>query len=102
MVPRPQFYSQPYQFMRWASIRKPAIFWSVVLGTIGPIMMVVVPPVRHALGDNPKPLIPLTYPSTYKGDVYILEDPKLISTLQFPAVQENKLVAMMMSNIKMG
>jgi hypothetical protein len=48
--------------MRWASHAKPAIFYSVVLGSIGPPMLLVVPPVRRYFGDGPREQIPMTYP----------------------------------------
>jgi len=61
----PRFFSQPVRYLRWAAIEKPAIFWSLILGSMGPAMFVVVPPIRRALGDDPIPKIPLTYPSTF-------------------------------------
>ena len=60
-----QFFQSPGQYIRWASREKPAIFWSIVLGSFGPIIATVVPPIRHRLGDGPRPLIPLTYPSEW-------------------------------------
>ncbi|TKA73244.1 hypothetical protein B0A49_06149 [Cryomyces minteri] len=61
----PRFFSAPLSYMRWASIEKPAIFYSIVVGCIGPVMMVVVPPLRHRFGDGPREAIPLSYPSEY-------------------------------------
>ncbi|KAF2485042.1 hypothetical protein BDY17DRAFT_321920 [Neohortaea acidophila] len=58
------FWSTPFQYMHWAARAKPAIFWSLVIGGIGPVMVAVVPPIRHRLGDGPRQQIPLTYPST--------------------------------------
>ncbi|KAH6675046.1 hypothetical protein BGZ60DRAFT_491861 [Tricladium varicosporioides] len=58
----PRFFSQPFRYLRWASIEKPAIFWSLVIGTMGPVSLVVVPPIRKALGDENAAPIPLTYP----------------------------------------
>lgn len=78
------FWTAPGSYINWAARQKPAIFWSIVLGSFGPIMMVqhflitsnhlellhtynsvkvVVPPVRGYFGDGPRPQIPLTYPS---------------------------------------
>ena len=34
------FWREPLQYFHWAARRKPAIFWSMVLGSIGPVMMV--------------------------------------------------------------
>ncbi|KAJ9625782.1 n19m, NADH-ubiquinone oxidoreductase 9.5 kDa subunit [Taxawa tesnikishii (nom. ined.)] len=56
------FWQSPRAYVRWASHAKPAIFWSLVVGTLGPVMAFVVPPIRYRLGDGPRPQIPLTYP----------------------------------------
>ncbi|KUJ09780.1 uncharacterized protein LY89DRAFT_657283 [Mollisia scopiformis] len=58
----PRFWSQPLRYFRWAAIEKPAIFYSLIIGTMGPVTIVVVPPIRKWLGDGPRPEIPLTYP----------------------------------------
>lgn len=58
----PRFWANPVRFVKWAAREKPAYFWSVVLGSMGPVMMVVVPPIRRAVGDYDAPPIPLTYP----------------------------------------
>jgi hypothetical protein len=60
----PRFWANPIRFVKYAAREKPAYFWSVVLGSMGPLMMVVVPPIRRAVGDYDAPPIPLTYPST--------------------------------------
>lgn len=59
----PRFWRQPLRYMHWASIERPAIFWSCVVGSIGPVMVVTVPPIRRYFGDGPRPPIPMTYPS---------------------------------------
>jgi hypothetical protein len=64
MSATPRFFSQPIRYLRWAAIEKPAIFYSIIIGSMGPVSLVVVPPIRRALGDNERPEIPLTYPST--------------------------------------
>ncbi|KAF2716388.1 putative NADH-ubiquinone oxidoreductase 9.5 kDa subunit [Polychaeton citri CBS 116435] len=56
------FWSTPFQYLHWASRAKPAIFWSIVVGSFGPIMVAAVPPIRHRFGDGPRQHIPLTYP----------------------------------------
>lgn len=60
----PLFWRQPVRYWRWASRERPALFWSCVIGGIGPVMMAVVPPIRHRLGDYDSKPIPKTYPST--------------------------------------
>lgn len=59
----PRFFSQPLQYMRWASYEKPAIFYSLVIGSIGPASFLFAPPIRRFFNDGPRERIPLTYPS---------------------------------------
>ncbi|EED78880.1 NADH-ubiquinone oxidoreductase 9.5 kDa subunit, partial [Postia placenta Mad-698-R] len=40
----------------------PVIFFSCVLGAIGPLMVITVPPIRTSLGWKPAESIPTTYP----------------------------------------
>ncbi|KAF2159691.1 hypothetical protein M409DRAFT_29853 [Zasmidium cellare ATCC 36951] len=56
------FWSAPGSYIHWAARAKPAIFWSIVVGSMGPVFLVVVPPIRERLGDKKRPQIPLTYP----------------------------------------
>jgi hypothetical protein len=42
----------------------PVIFYSVVIGAIGPVGLMVIPPIRTRLGYTTTPPIPTTYPST--------------------------------------
>jgi len=56
------FWSSPIRYLRWASYEKPAIFWSVVVGAMGPVSLLVVPPMRRWAGDETPKMIPLTYP----------------------------------------
>ncbi|KAF2113961.1 hypothetical protein BDV96DRAFT_647454 [Lophiotrema nucula] len=58
----PFFYKQPFRYLRWASHHKPAYFYSIIVGLMGPVFIIVAPPVRKYLGDGPRPKIPLTYP----------------------------------------
>jgi len=51
--------------MRWAARERPAYFYSIVIGLIGPIMVVTVPSIRYNLGDKPRPPIPQSYPSEF-------------------------------------
>ncbi|KAI9045341.1 NADH:ubiquinone oxidoreductase subunit NDUFA3 [Aspergillus affinis] len=58
----PQFWSTPLRYLRWASHEKPAIFYALVTGAMGPVALVTLPPIRHFFGDvDPEP-VPLTYP----------------------------------------
>ncbi|KAI9664298.1 MAG: hypothetical protein M1829_005853 [Trizodia sp. TS-e1964] len=58
----PRFWSQPIRYLRWAAHEKPAIFYSIVVGSMGPITLLTVPPIRRRLGDFDRETIPLTYP----------------------------------------
>src|SRR5215469_14056606 len=66
---KPFFWSTPFRYMRWAARERPAYFYSIVIGLIGPVMVVTVPSIRHNLGDKPRPPIPQSYPSkcTFTG-----------------------------------
>ncbi|KAI9676042.1 MAG: hypothetical protein M1817_000785 [Caeruleum heppii] len=58
----PRFFQQPLRYLHWASIEKPAIFYSLILGSLGPVAMLVVPPLRQRFGDGRRERIPGTYP----------------------------------------
>lgn len=62
IAPSPRFFQQPVRYLKWASINKPAYFYSIVVGCAGPIMLLTVLPIRRYLGAEPRPKIPLTYP----------------------------------------
>lgn len=62
---KPHLWTNPLRYLRWASHEKPAIFYSLIIGTSGPVLLTVLPPIRRFFGDvDPQP-IPLTYPSKY-------------------------------------
>jgi hypothetical protein len=63
MSTAPRFFQQPLKYMHWAAIEKPAIFYSLIIGGMGPVIAVAAPPIRNALGDRQRPQIPMTYPS---------------------------------------
>ncbi|KAJ4418407.1 n19m, NADH-ubiquinone oxidoreductase 9.5 kDa subunit [Gnomoniopsis sp. IMI 355080] len=58
----PLFWQQPLRYWRWAARERPALFWSCIIGGAGPVMLAVVPPIRHRLGDPDAKPIPMTYP----------------------------------------
>ncbi|KAL7813867.1 hypothetical protein V8C44DRAFT_326519 [Trichoderma aethiopicum] len=60
----PLFWSTPLKYCSWAARERPAFFWSVVVGAAGPLLMPIVPPIRHMLGDVDPAPIPVTYPGT--------------------------------------
>ncbi|ETI23369.1 hypothetical protein G647_05170 [Cladophialophora carrionii CBS 160.54] len=57
-----RFWGSPIRYLRWAAHEKPAIFWSCVLGGLGPASFAIIPPLRRWVGDEDPPRIPLTYP----------------------------------------
>lgn len=61
----PRFWAGPIRYLRWSSREKPAYFWSVVLGALGPISVAVVPPLRNLVGDYNAPPIPVSYPGEF-------------------------------------
>ncbi|KAF2251789.1 hypothetical protein BU26DRAFT_602300 [Trematosphaeria pertusa] len=61
-APAPLFFKQPIRYLKWASINKPAYFYSIIIGLAGPAILVVVPPIRRYLGDERRARIPQTYP----------------------------------------
>jgi hypothetical protein len=83
----PRFFSQPFRYLRWAAIEKPAIFYSIVIGSLGPVAIFAVPPIRTRLGDPKRPEIPLTYPSTI--DRELQRQSANYITWQFPRAHEN-------------
>lgn len=34
------FWTQPASYIHWAARAKPAIFWSIVVGSMGPVILV--------------------------------------------------------------
>ncbi|KAI9737768.1 MAG: hypothetical protein M1834_009136 [Cirrosporium novae-zelandiae] len=59
----PRFWSQPLRYIRWASHEKPAILYSLIIGSMGPVFLLGAKPVRRLFGDDyERPPIPLTYP----------------------------------------
>ncbi|KAL0243462.1 hypothetical protein I308_105428 [Cryptococcus tetragattii IND107] len=51
-----------YRYTQRLAHEKPVIFWSLLLGLVGPVMVIGVPPVRRSFGyKSPEP-IPSTFP----------------------------------------
>lgn len=60
--PYPLFWRQPFRYARWAAHEKPAIFYAIIIGISGPILLTASIPVKRAWGWQPRPAIPMTYP----------------------------------------
>ncbi|KAG7291746.1 hypothetical protein NEMBOFW57_001766 [Staphylotrichum longicolle] len=58
----PRFWAGPLRYWRWAARERPGMFWAVVIGALGPVSLVVVPPIRRRIGDPDAAPIPMTYP----------------------------------------
>ncbi|CAL1701710.1 unnamed protein product [Somion occarium] len=53
---------QTYRYLQKQAHEQPVIFYSCVLGVIGPVMVVVVPPIRKKFGWRKPEEIPTSYP----------------------------------------
>ncbi|KIP04174.1 hypothetical protein PHLGIDRAFT_109905 [Phlebiopsis gigantea 11061_1 CR5-6] len=51
-----------YRYLQRQAHEQPVIFYSCVLGLIGPVMVITVPPIRETLGYKPIERPPTTYP----------------------------------------
>ena len=61
----------------------PVLFYSVVMGAIGPVIAFTVPPIREHLGYRPAEPIPITYPRASFSP--LLSSPLLSSPLLSPS-----------------
>ena len=64
MSTAPFFFKEPLRYLRWASIHKPAYFYSICVGLAGPATIAVVVPTRRYLGYERIAKVPQTYPGT--------------------------------------
>ncbi|KAI0667472.1 hypothetical protein C8Q78DRAFT_381843 [Trametes maxima] len=55
-------FRQTYRYLQRQAHEQPVIFYSVVIGLIGPVLLVTVPPVRKSLGYKTSEPIPTSYP----------------------------------------
>ncbi|KAH9996526.1 hypothetical protein BJV77DRAFT_987515 [Russula vinacea] len=51
-----------YRYLQRQAHESPVLFYSVVLGAIGPVLAYTVPPIREHFGYRPPEPIPITYP----------------------------------------
>jgi len=61
----PLFFKQPFRYLKWASINKPAYFYSICVGLAGPAIVFTVPPLRRYMGYERTSKIPQTYPGMW-------------------------------------
>ncbi|KAF5327451.1 hypothetical protein D9619_004227 [Psilocybe cf. subviscida] len=55
-------FRRTYRYLQIQAHENPVIFYSVVIGCIGPVMAVTVPPIRERMGYKKAPEVPQTYP----------------------------------------
>ncbi|THV07441.1 N19M, NADH-ubiquinone oxidoreductase 9.5 kDa subunit [Dendrothele bispora CBS 962.96] len=56
-------FQNSWNFMRRMSHEQPVIYWSCILGGIGPLLVVAVPPIRKSVfGYSPAEAPPQSYP----------------------------------------
>lgn len=53
-------------FQQRQAHENPVIFYSVIIGSIGPIFAITIPPIRERYGYRPAEMIPTSYPCSYK------------------------------------
>ncbi|KAF8349109.1 hypothetical protein F5887DRAFT_949332 [Amanita rubescens] len=51
-----------YRYLQRQAHENPVIFYSVIIGTIGPVLVVTVPPIRERWGYRPAEMVPTSYP----------------------------------------
>ncbi|PAV19109.1 NADH-ubiquinone oxidoreductase kDa subunit [Pyrrhoderma noxium] len=51
-----------FRYLNRQAHENPVILWSCVVGAVGPLMVVTVPPIRKSFGWKPAPQIPTSYP----------------------------------------
>ncbi|CAO1621447.1 unnamed protein product [Parajaminaea phylloscopi] len=51
-----------YRYLQRTAHEQPVIFWSFLVGSVGPIAVVTVPPIRRSFGWVPAERIPTSYP----------------------------------------
>ncbi|KAI1748148.1 NADH-ubiquinone oxidoreductase 9.5 kDa subunit [Xylaria castorea] len=62
----PAFYASPIRYCLWAAREHPALFWSCIIGSAGPVTVLTVPPTLKFLGYERAKPIPMTYPGAAK------------------------------------
>ncbi|KAI0312679.1 hypothetical protein OF83DRAFT_1066800 [Amylostereum chailletii] len=51
-----------FRYLQRQAHDSPVIFYSVVIGSIGPLLVATVPPIRKSFGWRPAERIPTSYP----------------------------------------
>lgn len=61
----PRFWATPIRYLQWSARERPAYFWSIIVGAIGPISIPITLKIREWAGDENAPKIPVTYPGRF-------------------------------------
>ncbi|KAH9939615.1 uncharacterized protein BXZ73DRAFT_43651 [Epithele typhae] len=64
-------FRQTYRYLQRQAHEQPVIFYSLIIGSVGPIMVATVPPIRRAFGWKPTEPAPLSYPVPNRARVPI-------------------------------
>ncbi|PCH34627.1 hypothetical protein WOLCODRAFT_78972 [Wolfiporia cocos MD-104 SS10] len=64
-------FRQTYRYLQRQAHESPVIFFSCVLGGIGPVLVAVVPSIRWRLGYRPAEPIPISYPVPKRARVEV-------------------------------
>ncbi|SPO27698.1 related to nadh-ubiquinone oxidoreductase 9.5 kDa subunit [Ustilago trichophora] len=51
-----------YRYLQYAAHEHPVVFYSILIGSVGPVAVVTVPPIRKAYGWKPSEKVPTSYP----------------------------------------
>ncbi|ORY25327.1 hypothetical protein BCR39DRAFT_544312 [Naematelia encephala] len=51
-----------YRYLQRTAHESPVIFYSLLIGISGPVMVLTVPPIRRSFGYQSPPRIPASYP----------------------------------------
>ena len=82
----PRFWAGPLRYLKWSSRERPAYFWSVVIGAVGPISIPITLKIREWVGDENAPRIPVTYPGRLRSQTICLATREEMLTNIFFAV----------------
>ncbi|KAF8071949.1 hypothetical protein FPV67DRAFT_909165 [Lyophyllum atratum] len=55
-------FRQTYRYLQRQAHENTVLFYSCVIGAIGPVMVVTIPPIRERLGYRPAEPVPTSYP----------------------------------------
>ncbi|KAE8216004.1 hypothetical protein CF319_g3180 [Tilletia indica] len=51
-----------YRYLQRSAHEQPVVFYSLLIGSVGPVLVVTVPAIRRQYGWKPAERIPMTYP----------------------------------------